>query len=213
MVNDIKDCAPPNLDVTSCKYADVCTQYELVATNSTSHMQDVANNLEAWATKNKMVLNENKTKEMWICFKKSCPSPESIKINGTELEKVEVFKLLGMYVRNDLKWNTHVQDILSRVGRRMYYLRECRRANFPAEVGLITYLSKIRLLLEYASPVWGGLPAYLTTELQRVQNRCMDIIGQPIETLFRHFQNAGMITQFTRVHEHCKVRQTLLRST
>jgi hypothetical protein len=55
-----------------------------------------------------MVLNENKTKEMWICFKKSCPSPEPIKINGTELEKVEVFKLLGMYVRNDLKWNTHV---------------------------------------------------------------------------------------------------------
>jgi hypothetical protein len=72
-----------------------CTQYELVATNSISHMQDVTNNLEACATKNKMVLNENKTNEMWICFKKSCPSSEPIKINGTELEKVEVFKLLG----------------------------------------------------------------------------------------------------------------------
>jgi hypothetical protein len=144
-------------------------------------MQDVTNNLEAWATKNK-VLNENKTKEMLICFKKSCPSPEPIKINGTELEKVEVFKLLGMYVRNDLKWNTHVQDILSRVGRRMYYLWECRRANLPAEVDLTTYLSKIRPLLEYASPVWGGLPAYLPTELQRVQNRCIDIIGQPRNT-------------------------------
>ena len=157
MVNDIEDCIPSNLDVTPCKYADDCTQYELVATNSTSHMQDVTNNLEAWATNNKMVLNENKSKEMWICFKKSCPSPEPIKINGIELERVEAFKLLGLFVRNDLKWNTHIQDIVSRAGRRMYYLRECRRANLPLEVGLTTYFSKFRPLLEYTSPYLGRI--------------------------------------------------------
>ena len=29
----------------------------------------------------------------------------------------------------------------------------------------------VRPVLEYASPVWGGLPIYLEEDLQRVQNR------------------------------------------
>ena len=32
-------------------------------------------------------------------------------------------------------------------------------------------------LLEYASPVWGGLPKYLVDELESRQNWCLDIIG------------------------------------
>ena len=35
------------------------------------------------------------------------------------------------------------------------------------------------LLLEYASPLWGGLPKYLAEELQCIQNRFVDIIGIP----------------------------------
>ena len=41
------------------------------------------------------------------------------------------------------------------------------------------YNTKIRPLLEYASPVWGGLPNYLSEEVQRVQDRSLSIIGVP----------------------------------
>ena len=63
---------------------------------------------------NKMELNAKKTKDMWITFKKSCPIPAPINIGPTELERVSEFKLLGVYVQNDLKWNTHVQSIVSK---------------------------------------------------------------------------------------------------
>ena len=44
------------------------------------------------------------------------------------------------------------------------------------EVRQIVYCSKIRPLLEYASPVGGGVSKYLADELESTQNRCLDII-------------------------------------
>ena len=72
-----------------------------------------------------------------------------------------------MYRTTDLKWNTHVSSIVSKVCKRIHYLRVCRTVH----LGLTTYIPKIRPVLEYASPVWGGLPIYLEEDLQRVQNR------------------------------------------
>ena len=61
----------------------------------------------------------------------------------------------------------------------MYFLRECRKANLPTEIRITIYCTKIRPLLDYASPLWGGLPKYLAEELQSLQNRCVNIIGIP----------------------------------
>ena len=43
-------------------------------------------------------------------------------------------------------------------------------------VGLTTYISKIRPVLEYASPVWAGIPEYLQQEIERVQTRSLEIL-------------------------------------
>ena len=37
--------------------------------------------------------------------------------------------------------------------------------------------NKIRPILEYASPVWAGLPNYLHDEIERVQSRSLRILG------------------------------------
>ena len=145
--------------------------------DSVSQMQNAVTHLERWAVQNKMELNAKKTKDMWITFKKSCPIPAPINIGTTELERVSEFKLLGVYVQNDLKWNTHVSSIVSKACKRIHYLRVCRTAHLPRDIGLTTYITKIRPVLEYASPVWGGLPVYLEEDLQRVQNRCLNVIG------------------------------------
>ena len=60
----IDDCYPPGVSINTCKYADDCTQYELVPTGSESHMHDVMVKMEAWAERNKMEINAKKTKEM-----------------------------------------------------------------------------------------------------------------------------------------------------
>ena len=42
---------------------------------------------------------------------------------------------------------------------------------------ITTCTTKIRPLLEYACPIWGGIPDYLSLELQRVQDRCLKFLG------------------------------------
>ena len=86
------------IPVSTCKYADDCTLYELVSKDSVSQMQAAVTHLESWAVQNKMELNAKKTKDMWITFKKSCPTPLLIIIGPTELKRVSEFKLLGVYV-------------------------------------------------------------------------------------------------------------------
>jgi hypothetical protein len=71
------------------------------------------------------------------------------------------------------------EETTRKAAKNLYCLRECRRANLPVEVGLATYLTKIRPILEYCSPVWGGVPRYLKDELERVQRRSLQIIGLP----------------------------------
>jgi hypothetical protein len=50
-------------------------------------------------------------------------------------------------------------------------VRACRKANLPRNIGLTTYYTKIRPILEYAAPIWAGLPYYLKEDI--------DIIGLP----------------------------------
>ena len=135
-INDIEDCIPRGIPVSTCKYADDCTLYELVFKDSVSQMQDAVTHLERWAVQNKMELNAKKTKDMWITFKKSCPIPAPINIGPTELERVSEFKLLGVYVQSDLKWNTYVSSIVSKAGKRIHYLRLSRTGHLSGHIGL-----------------------------------------------------------------------------
>ena len=40
-VNDLENSVPDHLSINTCKYADDCTQDEIVARGTTSHMQEV----------------------------------------------------------------------------------------------------------------------------------------------------------------------------
>ena len=59
--------------------------------------------------------------------------------------------------------------VYSKACKRIHYLRVCRTAHLPRDISLTTYITKIRPVLEYASPVWGGLPIYLEEDLQSAE--------------------------------------------
>ena len=60
---------------------------------------------------------------------------------------------------------------------------------------LTCYRTKLRPILEYAAPIWGGLPEYLTEEIGQVQNKCLKILGSPqneLQTLKERRDNITM---------------------
>ena len=100
-----------------------------------------------------------------------------MRINNAQVERVSQFRLLGVWQQNNLRCNYHVEQTIKKACKRLYHLRECRKARLPTEVGITVYCTKIRPLLEYASEAWGSLPQNLADDLYSIQNRCLDIIG------------------------------------
>ena len=99
-IDDIDDAIPANLHdrVRVCKYADDCTFYESISTNDESSMQVVLNSIHEWTTSNHMlIINSKKTKDMLLTFRKSPTTPDSLHLGNCELERVNVFKLLGVW--------------------------------------------------------------------------------------------------------------------
>ena len=73
--------------------------------------------------------------------------------------------------------------MVKKANKRLFCLREYQRANLPQEVGLTCYQTKIRSVLEYVAQIWSGLPQYLVDEIENIQNRFINLLGIPFESL------------------------------
>ena len=58
---------------------------------------------------------------MWICFKDVIPEPPSFMIGNDEIERTNSFKLLGVWIQDNLKWNTHIEEITKKANKRLFF--------------------------------------------------------------------------------------------
>ena len=59
-INDLEDTVPNLVNINTCKYADDCTQYQILERGTCSSMQEAVDGLNGWADTNKMALNPKK---------------------------------------------------------------------------------------------------------------------------------------------------------
>ena len=67
---------------------------------------------------------------MWISFTDAVPEPPRLCIGNEPIEKVNVFKLLGVSVQNNLKWNAHVEEITRKANKRLFILENAENRNY-----------------------------------------------------------------------------------
>lgn len=85
--------------------------------------------------------------------------------------------VLGLVIQSDLKWNDHVESVVSKASKRLYIIRSLRQGGVPVQDLLTIYFALIGSVLEYCCVVWHhALPLYLADELERVQKRALRII-------------------------------------
>ena len=93
--------------------------------------------------------------------------PQQLALQGTKIERVSTFKLLGVHITNDLKWEKHVQAICKQAASRIHFLKQLKRsAASPGDL-IYFYTAVIRPVLEYACVV-----SSLAFRLRRIPNRC-----------------------------------------
>ncbi|KAI8481221.1 hypothetical protein Bbelb_410240 [Branchiostoma belcheri] len=171
--------------VAPVKYADDLTTSEALMGSLPGQTQKALNSIDDWGRSFSLAANGKKTKDMVISARKepNVPIPPQPTISGQVIERVTSFKLLGVYIAADLTWDAHIEYMMNRARPRMYYLSVAKKAGLPIDVLMQIYLTFIRPILEYASPVWGGLPKHLSDSLESIQKRCLRIIGLPADAL------------------------------
>ena len=123
-----------------------------------------------------MQINTSKTKEIILCFLISISLSPLFTSSGT-VEHVVTFKLLGIHLDTNLPWSVHINSITSKASKRLYFLKQLKRAGVPKNQILHFYTAVIRLVLEYAAPVWHHLINHAQDQqLESIQKRAIHII-------------------------------------
>ena len=99
---------------------------------------------------NRVQLNNEKCKEMRISFLKFQQEFEPILINGDALEVAENVMLLGVNISSNLTWNVHINEIVRKASKRLYFLTQLKRAKIArTDLGPF-YSSCTRSIMNYA---------------------------------------------------------------
>ena len=159
------------------KLVDDTTIAEEVPKEDISKMQLATNEIQDQSTNLKFTLNEDKCKEMRVCFAKLERSDIlPLVINNKEIKLTFSAKILGLIIRSDLKWNDHVESVLKKSSKRSYFLRQLKRARVSEKEMILFFCTCVRPILEYASPVFHySLPSYLSNDIERIQRRALKI--------------------------------------
>ena len=148
------------------------TLIEILATN----LQASLNNFVNWSSRNKLTINESKTKLMLFSSQIKSKSIQvrnlDIKINNEKLKFVPTYKYLGVILDYELTFNHHVKELKRNLGFKSYLLA-ILRSYVPTIIMLIIYKTYVLPLFDYADIVYHGSGSTGTQLLQTVQNRCL----------------------------------------
>ena len=148
-INDLPTTAPIYM------YVDDSTIFEVCQEDDTSQIQESVDMVDIWTNQNDMRLNSEKCKEMIIDFSRNyslTSGIQSVTIGEQVglLERVEHANMLGVTISNNLTWSKHVDNIVSKAGKRVYKLYQLKHAGISQNDLVKIYVSIIRPVLEYA---------------------------------------------------------------
>ena len=91
-------------------------------------------------------------------------------------EAAHSFKLLGLTISDDLRWDQHIDTICSKTIKRLHYLNLLRRSLVPETEQLHYFKTIVRPVIEYAGPVWqSSLTGEQRERIETIQCRALKI--------------------------------------
>ena len=132
---------------------------------------------QTWLKMNKLTLNVKK-KYMLIGSRPKLDLVSNnfaVKVDNIPIERVTVYKSLGVSVDEDLTWKAHIEEISKKISAGLSVLKRIS-PTIPFETRQIMYKALILPYFDYSSCVWGYIGIGLTEKLQQLQNRAARIV-------------------------------------
>ena len=176
-INDLPNC------LTSCQprmYADdTHITYAGVDVNSIQlNLSHDLDNLNKWLISNKLTLNTSKTEFMLIGSRQklsTLSNPLELSINNVPIEHVSSVKSLGIFIDENLRWQTHIDKLSKKVASGIGAIKRIRPFVPPPTLHYI-YNSLIQSHFDYCNLVWGNCGKTLFDRLQKLQNRAARVL-------------------------------------
>ena len=119
---------------------------------------------------------------------------------------MEETKLLGIIIRNDLSWSSHVTSMVKRANKKLWTLRRLKRLGSNTTDLLEVYFKQLRGILEQAVQVWHpSLTNFDRNRIERVQKSALSIIlGQNYNSYNKALKTLQVDSLFLRREKLCK---------
>ena len=151
-------------------FGDDTIAYLAVINNQDAEkLQEDFNKLEKWKHTWQMKFHPDKCQVLTITRKKE-PIHFDYVLHGHKLEHVQTAKYLGVTISHDMRWNTHVDNIVKKGNQALGFLR--RNLQIRSEdLKTTAYNTIVRLHLEYSSSVWDPHTREKIHAIEMVQRR------------------------------------------
>ena len=127
-------------------------------------------NVTEWLKMNKLSLNLKKTKAMLFHMPQKKIIVPTITINGTIIEFVDNFNVLGINLNKHLNWNPHVKIVSNKLVKTLGVLNILNNT-LPLNILRIVYNALILPHLNYGILAWGH-----AKRINLVQKRAVRIL-------------------------------------
>jgi hypothetical protein len=129
-----------------------------------------------WTEANLMRLNEAKSNYM-IFSRSKLDFKTRLFLNGTKLEQINVTKLLGIWISEDLSWSKNTKEICIKSYSRLSMLTKLKYVGVAVDDLINIYILFIRSCTEYCSVAFhSSLTVEQTTDIERIQKTCLKVI-------------------------------------
>lgn len=145
-----------DLPVLLMSYADDTNI--LLQVNNYAEMEILANTvysrISEWMSKNKLIINNDKTAAMALTLTGSNVEVEGITIDGRVTHFSQSVKLLGLYIDHRLDWSIHIDNLCKKLSSSCYGLRSLSK-QCSEYVLRSLYFSSFHSHLRYGIMHWG----------------------------------------------------------
>jgi len=173
------------------KYADDVSILHFVRSSREDHLQQELDNIMIWSESQNLPINFSKCKVLDVVTRKDLTLAPVSASNGDNIPIVTSITLLGVTMSSDLKWNAHVDTIVKKASKRIFLIRNLRRADCPLSAMFHAYSSFIRSVILYAYPSFCNAPAYLMSKLLVLERRVLRIMTGGKDHTFPSLTDAG----------------------
>ena len=116
-----------------------------------------------------------------------------VKVGEENVEKVELFKYLGVFLDPTLNFHEHISHVCNKVGMKLALLGRASKF-LQKESLLLLYKSLVLPNIDYCDIIYDSCPQYLKSKLQVLQNKALRIVTK-----------AGRREHIHNLHQACNI--------